>query len=151
ASRNPRTHFDGDGAAYSRSRGGGRTGGWPSSVRPSGVVTMRGLSGGGLGGEEFGVPAGGVEQVVVAAALQGEVVEAGGSAVEDPADVMCLAPFRGPVAAREPAVAITDHEGVEQGSGDGAGSGAVVQDAGPAGHEHAVDAGGGEQALPSGG
>jgi hypothetical protein len=38
----------------------------------------------GVVGEEFGVPAGRVEEVVVAGALQGQVVEGGRPAVENP-------------------------------------------------------------------
>ena len=82
-------------------------------------------------GEEFGVPAGAVEEVVVAGTLQGEVVKRGRPAVGDPADMMRLAPLRGPVTAGEAAVPVADDQGIEQGSGHGAGRGAVVQDAGP--------------------
>jgi hypothetical protein len=93
------------------------------------------------------VPAGRVEQMVVAGALQGEIVEGRWPAVENPTDMMCLAPFGWAITAGEPAVPVADHQGVEQVGGDGAGGGPVVQDAGPARHEHAVHAGVTEQSL----
>ena len=89
-------------------------------------------------GEEFGVPVGGVEEVVVAGAQQGEVRELGRPAVFSGADVVALAPGRGAVAAGEPAVVAADDEGVVEGGGDGAGGGAVVQDGGASAGEDAV-------------
>jgi hypothetical protein len=86
---------------------------------PAGGLALEGAAVGcghdeGVVGEEFGVPAGGVEEVVVAGALQGEVVEGGGSAVEDPAEVVGFGPGGGSVAAGEAAVAVADDQGVEQ-------------------------------------
>jgi len=102
-------------------------------------------------GEEFGVPAEGVEQVVVAGALQGQVVERRWPAVDHPADMMRLTPLGRSVAAGEAAVLVADDQGVVEGGGDGAGGGAVVQDAGAPGDEHAVKAGVAEQAPDAGG
>jgi hypothetical protein len=48
-------------------------------------------------GEEFGVPAGAVEQVVMPGTQQHEVVEGGGPAVGDPADVVGFGPVGGSV------------------------------------------------------
>jgi hypothetical protein len=98
-------------------------------------------------GEAFGVPVGGVEQVVVPRAQEHEVVEAGWSAVGDPAEVVGFGPVGGPVTAGVAAVAVADDEGVEQGGGDGAGGGAVVQDGGAAVGDDPVDAGVTDQAL----
>jgi hypothetical protein len=53
----------------------------------------------GAGGEELDVPAGEVDAVVVLAAEQDEVGEAGFAAVLPGLDVVALAPFGGPVAA----------------------------------------------------
>ena len=89
-------------------------------------------------GEELGVPAGLVEEVVVAAAEQDEVREGGGAAVFPEAEVVAFAPAGGAVAAREPAMFIAYDQGVEQRSGDGAGGPAVVEDGGPPGGEDPV-------------
>jgi hypothetical protein len=62
--------------------------------RADGAVGERDFEGG--IGQEFGVVAPlGVEQVVVAGAEQHEVVEGGGAAVLEPADVVALAPAWG--------------------------------------------------------
>jgi hypothetical protein len=92
-------------------------------------------------GEEFGVPVGGVEEVVVAAAEEDEVGELGGAAGLPGLDVVAFAPVVGAVAAGEAAVAVAHHEGVVEGGGDGAGGGAVVQDGGAAVAEDAVEGG----------
>jgi hypothetical protein len=68
-------------------------------------------------GEEFGVPAGFVEEVVVPGALQHQVGELGGSAGVPGVDVVAFAPGGGAVAAGEPAVAVADDEGVVEGAG----------------------------------
>src|SRR5919106_1572576 len=120
---------------------------WWSALE--GVAVGGGDDEGGVG-EEFGVPAGGVEQVVVPRAFEDKVFEAGGSAAGDPLDVMRLAPFGWSVTAGEPAVLVPDDQGVVQVGGDGAGGGAVVEDAGASGDEHPMDSGVTEQALHGG-
>ena len=111
-----------------------------------GWVAGAGVSGGvgdfeGGVGEEFGVPAGSVEEVVVAAAQQDAVGELGWPAGVPGVDVVAFAPGGGPVAAWEPAVTVTDDQSVVEGGGDRPGGGAVVQDCGAAVAEDAVDGG----------
>src|SRR5690606_14779102 len=77
-------------------------------------------------GEEFGVPAGGVQEAVVVPAEHHEVPDRGG-AVGVAHDVVAVAPADGPVAAGEPAAAVADGGGVPQRDGDGRGGGAVVK------------------------
>jgi hypothetical protein len=101
-------------------------------------------------GEEFGVPAGPVEEVVVAAAQQHQVGELGRAAGLPGVDVVAFAPGGGTVTAREPAVAVTDHEGVVEGGGDRPRGGAVVQDRRPAVAEDAVEGGVAEQPVGAG-
>jgi hypothetical protein len=55
-------------------------------------------------GQELGVPAGGVEEVVVAGADEHDVVEGCRAAMGDPADVVGFRPVRRSVAAGEPTV-----------------------------------------------
>jgi hypothetical protein len=88
-----------------------------------------------------------MEQVVVPRTDEDEVVEAGGAAVGDPADVVSFCPVGGPITAGEPAVPVADDEAVVEVGGDRSGGGAVVQDAGPAVGDHPVDAGVATQAL----
>src|SRR5918996_6609857 len=111
---------------------------WWSALE--GVAVGGGDDEGGVG-EQFGVPAGGVEHVVVPRAFEDKVLEAGGSAAGDPADVMGVAPFGWPVTAGEPAVLVPDHQGVVQVGGHGAGGGAVVEGSGAPGHEHPMHPG----------
>jgi hypothetical protein len=82
-----------------------------------------------------------VEEVVVPAANEHEVVEGGGTPAGDPADMVGFGPVGRSIAAGIAAVAVADDQGVEQGSGDGAGGGAVVQDGGAAVADDPVDAG----------
>jgi hypothetical protein len=60
----------------------------------------------GVVGEEFEVPAGFVDEPVVVAAEEHEVVAVGGAAVFPGDDVVGVAPLRWAVAAGEPAVAV---------------------------------------------
>src|ERR671911_287702 len=134
---------------------------WTRWRAPSGWPTDRGWAGGadpasGVGGfeggvgEEFGVPAGAVEQVMMPGTEQHQVVEPGGAAVVPEAHVVALAPVGGAVAAGETAVPVPDHEGVEQGGGDGAGGAAVVEDGGPPGGHHPVQGAIAQQPLDAG-
>src|SRR5918995_1701879 len=124
----------------------GRTIGWAG-----GADSASGVGGfeGGVG-EEFGVPAGAVEQMMVPGTEQHQVVDPGGAAVVPEAHVVALAPVGGPVAAGETAVPVPDHQGVEQGGGDGAGGAAVVEDGGPPGGHHPVQGGIAQQPLDAG-
>src|SRR5215216_3877335 len=134
---------------------------WTRWRAASGWSADRGWAGGsdpasGIGdfeggvGEEFGVPAGPVEQVMMPRAQEHQVVEPGGAAVVPEAHVVAFTPVGGAVAAGETAVPVADHQGVEQGGGDGAGGGAVVEDGGPPGGEHPVQGGVAEQPLDAG-
>ena len=64
------------------------------------------------------MPAGLVDEVVVAAAAQYQVAWFGGAAVFPVVDVVGFAPFGGSVAITEPAVLIPGHESVEEVGGD---------------------------------
>src|SRR5215218_10253797 len=141
-----------DGSGGGRALGSGPEWGWWSAAWWAGGADPAPGVGdfeGGVG-EEFGVPAGPVEQVVVAGAQEHEVVEAGGAVVVPEADVVALAPVGGAVAAGEAAVPVADDEGVEQRGGDGAGGAAVVQDRGPARGEHPVQRGVAQQPVDAG-
>src|SRR5690606_29131994 len=64
----------------------------------------------GAGGQELDVPALEVDAVVVLAAEQDQVGQAGGAAVFPVVDVVAFAPVRGAVAAGEPAAPVPHHQ-----------------------------------------
>ena len=64
-------------------------------------------------GEQFEVPAGSVDQVVVSGAEQDQIVEAGGSAVAPEADVVCVAPGDFAVTSWVSAAAVAFGDGAE--------------------------------------
>src|SRR5690606_15379244 len=75
-----------------------------------------------------------VDEDVVASAVQAEVVEIGGSAVDPVDDVMAVTPFRRPFAARPGAAAVADGEGTHLGRCHRAGGAAHFE-----GHAFRID------------
>ena len=125
---------------------GGGVGGVAGMDPSGGVGDLEGVV-----GQELRLPTGRVQQVMVPGTDEHEIVEGGGAAAGDPAEVVGFGPVGGPITASEAAVVVADDQGVVERGGDGAGGGAVVQDRGAAVGDHPVDTGVAQQPGQGGG